>query len=128
MKRLLVRLLFKSSPHHLDVVMTEDEATKFINQWKLESDARMSSLPHVGGYDQEQDRHWSVKRDDISAIFTINPEKVAADQKKLEEEKRKQEYERYQQQVAAQQQVAPHGVRRDPPPLYPPYQGGYGQG
>ena len=105
MKRVLVRFLLKGSSHNLDVLMTETEAKDLINKWK---GSASPSEQRLAGYDAEQDRYWSIAHSEISSIFTINPERVAEEARRVAAQRDQQRY-------------YPRSV--DAAPLSVPYQG-----
>lgn len=72
MKKLLVRFLLKSGSHMLDVLMSEYDAKDTLAKWKEGNTSVFS------GYDQEQDRHWVVRADEITSIFTSDYNKMVA--------------------------------------------------
>lgn len=64
-KKVVIRFLFKSSPHALEIVVTESEAKGYIK--KRSEDF----VGYFAGYDKEQDRHWLISATEIASIITL---------------------------------------------------------
>lgn len=93
MKKFVVRFLMKNSNHFLDVVGSDAEARSIMERWKelTKNPGQASSQVHLGGYDQESHRNWTVRVDDVAAAFTIDVEFEEAQARKREEAQRQQQ-------------------------------------
>lgn len=70
MKKVILKCMFRGTPHFLDLIMTENEAKDLIKKW-TEGEGRRAY-----NYDKEQDRHYAIAFSEICAMFTQDLERL----------------------------------------------------
>lgn len=77
MKKVILRWLFKNSPHFVDVNTTESEAKSLIKRW-----SDMQGQGFLNGYDFQDDRNWQIDVSEISAAITLSIDKLQEEHEK----------------------------------------------
>lgn len=93
MRNLVARILFRGSPHVLEIMVTEKESKELMERYRSEAHQ------FIHGYDEKGRRHYTINCSEIAGIFTID----------LEDIKKQQELQRQQEMQGQQPSKSPWG-------------------